>query len=125
MFFGPKKRNSGVENAATQGDRVVGQAADRVSWHREVWRRQSVTRTWSQWSAADGRRRSELYGLYTSALDAEELAAARLKRALEAGAEAKVQVTAWLLPLAGVRSRRTRTRNAGWRCRIAERSLMG
>ena len=84
MLFGPKKRNGGVDDALTQGDPVVGQPADPVAWQRDAWRRaaQSVTRTWSEWSAADGRRRSELYGRYRSALEAEELAAARLERAL-------------------------------------------
>ena len=89
MFFGPKKKNTGEQDAATQGDRRIGQATDRASRQREAWRRaaQSVTRTWSEWSAADCRRRSELYGRYMSALDAEELAAARLERALSDGAE--------------------------------------
>lgn len=84
MFFGAKKRDSGVNDVPALGAGVVGRASDEVSRQRQAWRQaaQSVTRTWSEWSAADGRSRSEVYGRYTSSLDAEELAAARLERAL-------------------------------------------
>jgi hypothetical protein len=84
-LFSPKK-SSGDGQSLAAAEVPVGRevTTDRVSPQREAWRRaaQSVTRTWSEWSAADSRRRSELYRRYTSALDEEEQAAATLERLL-------------------------------------------
>ena len=84
-MFGPKKTNNDDQSLAAPEAPVSREVAtDRVSPQREAWRRaaQSVTRTWSEWQAADSRRRSELYTRYTSALDEEEQAAATLERLL-------------------------------------------
>jgi hypothetical protein len=88
--FGPKKSSNDDHGLVAPGVPVSREVTpdqvttDRVSPQREAWRRaaQSVTRTWSEWSAADSRRRSELYSRYTSALDEEEEAAATLERFL-------------------------------------------
>jgi hypothetical protein len=96
--FGAKKGNSDDEGLAAPDVPVSREVTpdqvtpDRVSPQREAWRRaaQSVTRTWSEWSAADSRRRSELYRRYTSALDEEEQAAATLERLLTDDARTEV-----------------------------------
>lgn len=80
MLFGSKKRerDNGLTARAGQTSR---EAVGCASPQREAWRRaaQRVTRTWNEWSAADGSRRSELYRRYISALDEEESAAGRLQ----------------------------------------------
>lgn len=83
-MFGPKKSNNDRSLAGAEVPASHEATTDRLSPQREAWRRaaQSVTRTWSEWSAADNRRRSELYRRYTSALDEEEQAAVALERLL-------------------------------------------
>jgi hypothetical protein len=85
-LFGPKKGKSDDQSlAAAEVSDSREVTTDRLSPQREAWRRaaQSVTRTWSEWSAAaDSRRRSELYRRYISALDEEEQAAATLEQLL-------------------------------------------
>ena len=84
MLLGSKHKEQGAEGLALRGKRVSGEAADRAWTQREAWRRaaQTVTRTWSEWTATDRRKRSDLYRRYTAALDEEEVAAARLARLL-------------------------------------------
>jgi hypothetical protein len=90
-LFGPKKGNNDDQSlAAAEVPASREVTTDPVSPQREAWRRaaQSVTRTWSEWSAAaDSRRRSELYRRYTSALDEEEQAAATLEQLLSDDAD--------------------------------------
>lgn len=83
-MFGWRNRGKGGEGVTLGGEHLSCENADRASPQRETWRRaaQTVTRTWSEWSAADGRKRSELYRRYTSALDEEEQAASKLERLL-------------------------------------------
>lgn len=93
-MFGPKKSNRNDHGLAAPEVPATREATpDHVSPAREAWRRaaQSVTRTWSEWSAADSRRRSELYRRYTSALDEEEQAAAQLARLLQDDARSEVR----------------------------------
>jgi hypothetical protein len=84
-LFGSKKNHRDAEGLAAPEESALEptsrEAGNGTSPQREAWRRaaQSVTRTWSEWSAADGRRRSELYSRYISALDEEEQAAAALQ----------------------------------------------
>jgi hypothetical protein len=85
--FGSKKNHRDVEGLAASEESAEEptsrEARSGTSPQREAWRRaaQSVTRTWSEWSAAaaDSRRRPELYRRYISALDEEEQAAAALQ----------------------------------------------
>lgn len=85
-MFGPKKHRRDAEGLAAREESAQKptsrEARNGASPQREAWRRaaQSVTRTWSEWSAADSRRRSELYRRYISALDEEEQAAAALQQ---------------------------------------------
>ena len=85
-MFGSKKDRTDVEGLAADEsaeEPASREARNGASPQREAWRRaaQSVTRAWSEWSAADSRRRSdELYGRYLSALDEEEQAAAALQQ---------------------------------------------
>jgi hypothetical protein len=83
MIFGSNRRERGIEDALQQSDDVTGPPAHRVRRQREAWRRaaQKVIRAWSEWSAAESCRRSELYRRYTAALDEEEVEAAALERA--------------------------------------------
>ena len=86
-MFGSKKNHSDVEGLAASQESAKEptsrEARSGISPQREAWRRaaQSVTRTWSEWSAAaaDSRGRPELYRRYISALDEEEQAAAALQ----------------------------------------------
>lgn len=82
-MFGSRKNHTDAEGLAAEPaeEPASCEARNGASPQREAWRRaaQSVTRTWSEWSAADGRRRSELYRRYMSALDEEEQAAAALQ----------------------------------------------
>jgi hypothetical protein len=82
-LFGPKKNRTdgaGLAAEAESAEEPTSREAI-VSPQREAWRRaaQSVTRAWSEWSAADRRSRAELYRRYLSALDEEEQAAAALQ----------------------------------------------
>jgi hypothetical protein len=85
--FGSKKNRRDVDGLAAAQESAQEptsrEARNGTSAQREAWRRaaQSVTRAWSEWSAAaaDSRRRPELYRRYTSALDEEEQAAAALQ----------------------------------------------
>ena len=86
-MFGPRKKRRDAEGLAARAEsaeKPAGrEARNGLSLQREAWRRaaQSVTRAWSEWSAeADGRRRSELYSRYMTALDEEERAAAALQQ---------------------------------------------
>jgi hypothetical protein len=81
----PRSPSGGASQPTDPSDETA--QGESPGW--ETWRRsaQKVRRTWSEWLAADGRARCELYQRYTCALGEEEHAAARLERMVDSGAE--------------------------------------
>jgi hypothetical protein len=88
MFFGSRKRHQTASRALHPSDLGADVMEGRQSpqWH--TWKRsaQTVTRTWHEWLAANGRERTELYRRYLCALAEEERAATELERAINLGA---------------------------------------